>query len=362
MAYDKMHLSVGTVRCANERRQYGALLMVSGIVAVIAPLGGIVTSMSTNGLPDAVRDPGSTECWSFVGLCCFFAIGVSSVVTGFAECVHDIGTTRVTFWTILLTQTAYIPFITEMAIIGQGARKDNSTPAFWNVIDVVPGLETSSEITGTDVRFIAAMGIFGVASYMFAFVGQIAFMQFSLYAFYNAVPEDRHSGYFAGRLSFYSLVLCVAGISQLMLGSYLLTNFDIDNGRLSGGYISVGIYTILYPSMSMAVGGLQVINGLWGFARSLDVAHGGPNDILYGWSMAFQWVVMLVVQVIVQIGYLPGGTMASSAPFLAAMSFSLNLMPTYLDYKMRNTLQDIPIDYYGCSDEYEQEHTGITLQ
>ena len=180
-------------------------------------------------------------------------------------------------------------------------------------------------------------------------------MQFSLYTFYNAIPEDRNSGYFASRLSFYSLVLCVAGVSQLMLGSYLLTNFDMDDGKLSGGYIHVGLYIIHYPSMAMVVGGLQVINGLWGFARSLDVAHGGPDDILYAWSMAFQWLIMIGVQIIVQIGYLPTQTLAAAAPMIAAMSLSLNLMPPYLDYKMRNTLQDIPIDYYGCSDEYEKE-------
>ena len=127
----------------------------------------------------------------------------------------------------------------------------------------------------------------GIASYGFIFIGSIAFMQFSLYAFYNAIPEDRHSGYFANRLGLYSLILCVAGISQLMLGSYLLTNFDMNDGRLSGGYVRVGIYVIVIPSMGMIVGGLQVINGLWGFARSLDVAHGGPDDILYAFSMAF---------------------------------------------------------------------------
>ena len=141
-----------------------------------------------------------------------------------------------------------------------------------------------------------------------------------------------------------------------MLGSYLLTNFDMDDGRLSGGYVRVGIYVIVIPSMGMIVGGLQVINGLWGFARSLDVAHGGPDDILYAFSMAFQWIVMLVVQVIAQIGFLPGGELAAMAPMVVAMSFALNLMPPYLDYKMRNTLQDIPIDYYGCSDEYDHGH------
>jgi hypothetical protein len=106
MAFDKMHLSVGSVRCANERRQYGALLMVSGVVAVIAPLGGIATTLSTDGLPSTVRDPSNVECWIFVGFCIILAIGVSSVCTGFAELVHDIGSTRVTNWTILLTQVS----------------------------------------------------------------------------------------------------------------------------------------------------------------------------------------------------------------------------------------------------------------
>jgi len=190
---------------------------------------------------------------------------------------------------------------------------------------------------------------------MFAFIGAISFMQFSLYTFYNAIPEDRNSGYFAGRLGFYSLVLCAAGISQLMLGSYLLTNFDMDDGRLVGGYIQVGFYTIIFPSMSMVVGGLQVINGLWGFARSLDVAHGGPDDILYAFSIAFQWMAMLSVQILAQTGYLPGDTNATAAQGAVAVTFAICLMPPYLDYKMRNTLVDIPIDYYGCSDEYEND-------
>lgn len=180
-------------------------------------------------------------------------------------------------------------------------------------------------------------------------------MQFSLYAFQNSTPEERHSSYFASRLGFYSLVLCLAGISQLMLGAYLLTSFDISEGKLSGGFVSVGPYTVVYPSMSMLVGALQVINGLWGFARSLDVAHGGPDDIIYGCSMAFQWMTMIGIQFICQIGYLPSNTKAGVAPTMVAMSFGLNFMTPFLDHKMRNTLEDIPVDYYGCSDEYEYE-------
>ena len=104
MAYDKMHLSVGSVRCANERRQYGALLMVSGIVAVLAPLASIVTAISTDGLSGEYVDPSTVTFWRWVGGLCFLFIGVTAVLTGFAECIHDAGNTRSTSWAILITQ------------------------------------------------------------------------------------------------------------------------------------------------------------------------------------------------------------------------------------------------------------------
>ena len=104
MAYDKMHLSVGSVRCANERRQYGALLMVSGIVAVLAPLARIVSAISTDGLSGDYTDPGTVSFWALVGGFCLLFIGVTAVTTGFAECVHDAGDTSTTSYAILITQ------------------------------------------------------------------------------------------------------------------------------------------------------------------------------------------------------------------------------------------------------------------
>ena len=104
MAYDKMHLSVGSVRCANERRQYGALLMVSGIVAVLAPLGRIVSAINTDGLSGEYADPKTVTFWTLVGGFCLLFIGVTAVLTGFAECIHDAGNTKATTYAILITQ------------------------------------------------------------------------------------------------------------------------------------------------------------------------------------------------------------------------------------------------------------------
>ena len=104
MSFDKVHLSIGSVRCANERRQYGALLMVTGLCAVIASLDNMTSAISSNGLSGDFTDPDTIPCWTFVGGCCLIAIGISAVVTGFAECVYDSGSTTVTNITILLTQ------------------------------------------------------------------------------------------------------------------------------------------------------------------------------------------------------------------------------------------------------------------
>ena len=101
-----MHLSVGSVRCANERRQYGALLMVSGIVAVLAPLARIVSAINTDGLTGEYADPETVTFWTLVGGFCFLFIGITAVTTGFAECIHDAGNTSATSYAILITQVS----------------------------------------------------------------------------------------------------------------------------------------------------------------------------------------------------------------------------------------------------------------
>ena len=128
MAYDKMHLSVGSVRCANERRQYGGLLMVTGLCAVFAPIGRIVSEIDTGGLSGDVTDPSTIPFWSFVGGCCMMAIGVSAVLTGFAECVHDAGNTRVTFWAIILTQVRNFHPMRDLDL--EGLHKQSLTMSF----------------------------------------------------------------------------------------------------------------------------------------------------------------------------------------------------------------------------------------
>ena len=54
-----------------------------------------------------------------------------------------------------MLQLAFIPYITDMVDIGKSAMEEG--PIFWNVISEA-GMETSREMTSTDVKFVAAMG------------------------------------------------------------------------------------------------------------------------------------------------------------------------------------------------------------
>lgn len=172
-------------------------------------------------------------------------------------------------------------------------------------------------------------------------------MQFALYAFRKGKPQDRNAEYFRGRMGFYSIMLFIGGLCQILLGS-MATKLNISNGRIEGGLIRVAMFVVHFPYLTIAVGCLQLLNGVWGFCRMCDVGVGAPirDDNFFQYSMAFLWVVVLTCQGIVQISLLPEGMMAPVAPTFAAMSFGQLFMPAYLDHKMRTTPGYIDEAYY----------------
>jgi hypothetical protein len=92
----------GNYRFVAERRQYGGLLMVTGFCAIIQPLAGIASAVGPDG--PVVSDASEAAFWSFLGACCLFAIGVSSMLVGFIEFIMDSGEITQTTLLIILTQ------------------------------------------------------------------------------------------------------------------------------------------------------------------------------------------------------------------------------------------------------------------
>ncbi len=62
----------------------------------------------------------------------------------------------------------------------------------------------------------------GIFCYGTFYLGTLAFMTFSIYAYQAGKPGDRSASYYRGRLTFYSGLLTIVGLAQLMLGAYVL--------------------------------------------------------------------------------------------------------------------------------------------
>lgn len=329
--------SVGALRLQSDMRQIGAMLMLLGFCAIIQPMGNIVSSVGYNGTN--VKTP--IQIASLIGSFCLFKIGVLALFIGYSQVVHDQSHKWVTAYAIVFTQTAFIPYITDMTNVGRTARDgEGFIPA-----DYYPSQR--------DYNLVGAMIILGIISYGFTFVGSISFMQFSLYAYQAGKPEDRPASYYKGRMGFYCGMLVIAGASQFALGAYLTMQYD--GGALTNGPIGGAMYLVNFPIISIVVGFVQIMNGLWGLARSVGFLFFFEDDYSYQGSIAFGWILQLSLQIFSQVGYLPGDMAAAAPAVIATLSFGLNLMPAYLDYKARDTPEMISKEYYCDLDTTEEQ-------
>ena len=199
------------------------------------------------------------------------------------------------------------------------------------------------DFNSSDVAFIGAMGILGIAAYGFSLVGAVAFFQFAVYAFQAGRPEHRNASYFHSRQRFYAFIMYLAGASQLALGAYCQARF----GSLSSGPIVVGFYVVSYPSLTIIAGITQLVVGSWSFARTFGLLLLPGREYYFSCAVGFGWLVQLFFQIIPQIGATSGADLAGVAAFVTSFGFGLNLMPAYLDHKSRNTPDVITPDYYG---------------
>jgi hypothetical protein len=321
------------MRYQSDMRQIGALLMVTGVLAIVQPLASIASLIGPDGTSASSGIPLSAL---FAGVC-VVSIGFTSVFTGYNQIVHDWGNKHLTGALMILTQTAFIPYFTGMVGVGRAARTGQAfIPADYNP-------------TESQVHFVGAMGILGIMAYGFTFVGSISFFQFSLYAYQSGKPEDRGAKYYHGRMGFYTSMLFLAGLSQLMLGSFVASNFGGGSSALEHGAIAVKMYVVNFPAISILVGLVQILNAIWGYARSHGMLTGGSfsGDIsLFQVSMFVGWFLQVTLQIITQVSYSAGGAFAPAAPTIFCLSFGLNLMPAFLDFKMRNTPETILPEFY----------------
>jgi hypothetical protein len=293
--------ALGQERFKSDKRQLGGLLMLIGVYTLLSPMAKLVILVGPNGTTASEGIPFS----GLTGSILIIFMGLASIPTGYLQFVHDWGHKYLTGFLILFTQLAWMPFITDFIDVVKAAR---SGAAF-----IPPAYDPSEG----DVKFVGAMGMMGILGYGTGFLGSLAFVQFSLYAFQAGKPDARRNGsYYKGHLTFYSFCFLVVGLSQLMLGSYVLKNFG--SGPLESGPVAVAIYMVHFPEISIFVGVVQVLNALFGMARSFGM-HNGADDHIFQVITYSQWLCTITFQIFVEVAH------ASSGDAVAAASMQIML-------------------------------------
>eukprot|EP00873_Tetraselmis_striata_P009708 jgi/Tetstr1/429972/TSEL_019834.t1 len=137
----------------------------------------------------------------------------------------------------------------------------------------------------------------------------------------------------------------LAGSTQLATGAYTLAN--IGAGPLLPS-VSVAIYTVTWPEISMALGLAQLALGAYGLAHRWMAC----NDKGYHFqALCFAMrLAMVTMQIMVQVGYVPGGTVVAQGPTFMCLHAGLIMMPAYLDLKLRLTPMELT-EFYALDGE-----------
>lgn len=332
--------SLGLECSRSDRRQLGGLLLAIGVCVTFQPLDGIAL------LVNVKQDASKSDFDTLWLICCGIiqvVFGTLAMVVGYLALVHDYSNRRLTGTLILVTQLSWIPFLTGIIHVGiassppyvietQGSTSDGVRLLQEYVVNpFIPEIYSPNK---NDVLFLGTMGILGLSSYGVGFFGSLSFLEFALYTFDVGKPTKRVAKYYRGRLLFYSFVMLIAGMSQILLGAYIL--FEFGGGRLSPS-IGVAIYRVSFPEISVAMGSIQMIVGYYGVGNYLKLFPVGPNDNTFQFLALVGWLLQFIFQYIVQISCSEGKENTGTLSSLALYGFAINVFLPYLDYKMRTS-------------------------
>lgn len=322
--------SIGAQRFKADSRSFAGLLLLLGAMALVSPLANIATGITPGDNPTS-----GIPLWGLIAGILNTIIGSVAMLVGYLSLVHDYGNIRLTGFLIGITQLAWIPFLVDLSAVGMGTVSDPAENPF------IPAIYNP---TATDVRFVGSMGILAVLAYATGFLGSVSLMEFSLFAYQSGKASERPAAYYRSRMSLYMFLLALAGVTQLLLGVYILSAFG--NGPLEPP-IAVAVYIVHFPELSVLVGLIQLVMGVWGMARRFGVLNGGADDHSFQIGMAITWLAVLTMMVMTQVSWAPEGMLAAAAPTIATLVFGLHVITAFLDFKARTTPEEISADYYG---------------
>lgn len=212
-----------------DRRQLGGILLVFGISVTTIPLIDVSTFLG--------KSDGKATWEQALALAAGISqilFGSLAIIIGYLSVVHDYGSKLLSGSLLVLLQTAWLEIASRIIellnqFVGPYTIKnlesfsgDTLIPQEYVENEFIPPEYLPSE---KDVLTFGIFGLLGEISYFLAFFGALGFIASAIYAFDSNKPATRDAKHYRSLLLIFSFVVVVAGLSQVLLGGYILFVF-----------------------------------------------------------------------------------------------------------------------------------------
>ena len=173
-----------------DKRQLAGLMLTLGVCATFQPMANIASLVG----PNNTTPTGGLDFYSLFGSIVAVVIGIMAVLVGYSSLLMDTGSRYLTLAAVVVTQLAWLPFLSDIIRTIDGA----ATSAENN-----PFIPSGYDPRDLDVAFVGGCGVVGILAYGTGFLGSLAFVQFALLAYHSNQPQERNGLYYRGRGGFY---------------------------------------------------------------------------------------------------------------------------------------------------------------
>jgi hypothetical protein len=193
----------------------------------------------------------------------------------------------------------------------------------------------------SDVQFYFAMGILKLFFLCFLLYGSLGLALFNLYAFQTQKGHTKNAHYYSTRLVFFSFLYCGHGLFPFLVqGSKVYLDFE-DDLPAKAPIIAVVGQPITHPEITIAMGVIFTLIGIWGMARGLGIAPRG--DRFFQLAVGFGYVSYVATIVLTEFSIAGASGMSSMA---AVSAVNAHVILAFLDQKAGTVPEEMDEDYY----------------
>eukprot|EP00903_Cladosiphon_okamuranus_P013017 g12145.t1 len=322
------------------------LTTVSGLIlayGVVVTIGGITDLAGASAAIDVAPDIGGSE-GVFPPIVLLLAqltvstFGLVSIFLGFQYVACRWGSKGSALVGLLVTLAAWFPFLVTVSLVAFNAHHKN--------IDGGP-LTIPGTPSQTDINSVAAIGVLGFWGYAGTVIGALTFLQWKMYRFFEGGASTYSASYYRSRLGYYGFLTLMVGALQIALGAHIQDMFGW--GELEAPVVAV-VFFVKFPEISIAVGCVQILYGLYILYRSTTPGVGPSTGNKDPGLFTFQLVAWSVFLISTGAQVLGQTSLVGSGPALFIRNvIGFALFPIYLDVLAHTTPENVTADMFSMT-------------